>query len=107
MNIKIIDCDTLQSWQAKNKIVLVDVREPYENEEVRIKGAILIPLGGIDEDKLPILGDKKLVMQCRVGARSTGACQKLLAQNPDLDIYNLEGGINAWIKCGFETLTNK
>ncbi|MFT6220560.1 MAG: rhodanese-related sulfurtransferase, partial [Rickettsiales bacterium] len=59
------------------------------------------------EDKLPKLDGKKLVIKCRIGRRSAAACEKLLAQNPDLDIYNLTGGIIAWHNCGFEILTNK
>jgi len=34
--------------------------------------------------------------------RGKTACEKLLNENPKLDIYNLEGGIAAWEKAGLE-----
>lgn len=96
MNIKTINCSTLKNWLENNQVILIDVREIEENMAGRIKDSVLIPLGFISLDKIPELSGKKLVMQCRSGIRSKTACEKLLAENPDLDIYNLEGGILAW-----------
>ncbi|MFT7088107.1 MAG: rhodanese-related sulfurtransferase [Rickettsiales bacterium] len=106
MNIKSIDCATLNSWIENEEVVLVDVREIYENETVRIDNSTLIPVGNVDEDKLPELNGGKLVIYCRSGVRSVTACEKLLVQNPDLEIYNLKGGIIAWINCGFKILSD-
>lgn len=106
MNIKSVNCQTLKNWLENNEAVLVDVREVSENAESRIKGSTLITLGTIDVDKLPKLNGKKLVIHCKMGGRSAAACDRLLAQNPDLDVYNLEGGITAWKNCGFEIVTN-
>ncbi|MFT5703994.1 MAG: rhodanese-related sulfurtransferase, partial [Rickettsiales bacterium] len=48
MNIKSIDCATLNSWIENEEVVLVDVREIYENETVRIDNSTLIPVGNVD-----------------------------------------------------------
>ena len=106
MTIHQIDSTTLKSWQENDEAILIDVREVYENQAERIAGAILIPLGEIDIDKLPILENKKLVIQCRSGKRSFMAAEHLLAQNPGLTIYNLETGIEGWKADGFKILTN-
>lgn len=96
MQIKSTSALELKSWLEDKKAVLIDVREPSENRVARIKEATLIPLGEVNYLLLPELEGKKLVIHCKSGKRSFAACEKLLAQNPDLEIYNLEGGIEAW-----------
>lgn len=100
MPIKIVDANTLKRWIDSGKAVVVDVREPAEHAAENISGATLLSLGGISKSKLPETGGKKLVIHCRSGKRSTSACEKLLAEDPDLEIYNLEGGISAWSSAG-------
>ena len=107
MNIKTINCQTLKNWLENDQAILVDVREIEENMASHIKDSILIPLGFISLNKIPDLSGKKLVMQCRSGKRSASACEKLLTENPNLDIYNLEGGILAWASCNYPIETNK
>lgn len=102
MMIKSINCPTLQSWLEKDEAILIDVREVAENQAESIKGSTLIPLGTIDLSTLPELNGKKLVIHCKMGGRSASACERLLAQNPSLELYNLEGGITAWKNCGFD-----
>jgi rhodanese-related sulfurtransferase len=102
MTINSINPKTLQSWLKKQEAILLDVREIAENKVAKIKNSILIPLTNVDVDKLPNLNGKKLVVHCKSGKRSLAACEKLLAQNPDLEIYNLEGGIDAWKNDGLE-----
>src|SRR5436189_1236249 len=74
---------------------LIDVREPFEHEIGRIDGAKLIPLGEISErtDELP--RDRPIVVHCHSGRRSAEAV-RLLQQRGFGNIYNLEGGIDAW-----------
>lgn len=100
MALKTIDAKTLKTWLDNNEAVLVDVREPAEYAAENIQGAKLIPLGNISKSALPACADKKLVIHCRKGGRGGSACQKLLSEDPALDIYNLEGGIEAWRAAG-------
>lgn len=100
MTLKSIDVKTLKTWLDNNEAVLVDVREPAEHSAENITGATLLPLGSISKSALPQCAGKKLVIHCRKGGRGGSACQKLLAEDPTLDIYNLEGGIEAWNAAG-------
>jgi len=93
MLVPTIDSSTLKNWIKNNEVVIVDVREPEEYAEINISSAHLLPLAQITSDNLPVYEGKKLVMQCRSGKRSAYACEILLAENPDLDVYNLAGGI--------------
>ncbi len=96
MPIKNIDITTLKKWMDLNEVVIIDVREPSEHAEICIPETILIPLATVCKDKLPTNHNKKMVIHCRSGKRSQDACEKLLSEDPSLELYNLEGGILAW-----------
>jgi rhodanese-related sulfurtransferase len=99
MDYETIDCATLQKWLESGEAVLVDVREPGEYEMANIAQSILVPLGELACDRLPS-HDTKIVIHCLKGGRGQKACETLLAENSELDLYNLEGGISAWIELG-------
>lgn len=100
MKINTIDAKMAKEWFDNGEAVIIDVREPGEYAEVHIPGAILEPVGTIELAKLPPHGSKKLVIHCKFGKRGGIACEKLLAAKADLDVYNLEGGITAWMDAG-------
>jgi adenylyltransferase/sulfurtransferase len=75
---------------------LVDVRESFEFEEVNLGGQ-LIPLGEIPLRYAEISKDKQVIMQCRSGARSANAVSYLEQNYGFTNLYNLEGGILAWL----------
>jgi len=106
MSVKNIDSKTLKKWLENNEAVIVDVREPAEHEAKKISGANLLPLANVCKDALPCYENKKLVLHCHGGKRSLSACQKLISEDPDLEIYNLEGGISAWSSQGCEIKTS-
>jgi rhodanese-related sulfurtransferase len=95
-----VDAVTLADWLKRDEAVVVDVREPSEHASECIQGAVLLPLGSVSKQALPDTQGKKLVIHCRSGGRSGNACAKLLAEDPALEIYNLEGGIGAWQAAG-------
>ena len=99
--VKIVDAKLAKHWLDEQEAVLVDVREPHEYETARIAGSHLIPLGGLSLDKLPPLGGKKLIIHCHLGKRSAMACEKLLREEPALEVYSLDGGIVAWHRAGY------
>src|SRR5437660_7510387 len=84
-----------QKMDAREPFELIDVREGFEYEIARIDGARLIPLGEIAEraDELP--RNRPIVIHCHSGRRSAWAV-RLLQQRGFGNIYNLEGGIDAW-----------
>lgn len=101
--IPIIDAPTAKQWLDKQEAILIDVREPAEYAAQHITGATLIPLGTIQPNKLPSLQHKKLIIHCQLGKRGGMACEKLLAIDPTIELYNLEGGIVAWQQAGLPT----
>lgn len=101
MSLQQIDAKTLHHWLEAGEALLVDVREPAEYAAEHIPGATLLPLGQTCCAKLPQANGKKLVIHCRKGARGSNACSKLMAEDPALTAYNLEGGIEAWAAAGY------
>jgi rhodanese-related sulfurtransferase len=103
--IPIMRVNELMKLIEANEVLLIDVREPYEYEKESIKSAINIPLSEITSEKIHLKkgGNKKLVIQCRSGARSHAACEKLKSENFPFDTWNLEGGILAWKDAGYNT----
>lgn len=101
MPMKAIDAKTLKKWLDNDEATLVDVREPAEYEAEHIAGATLLPLGKVCTDALPKNTKKKLVIHCKAGKRGGMACDKLLAENTNFEVYNLEGGIGAWVQQGY------
>lgn len=95
MTVKTIDATTAKQWLEDDEAILIDVREPNEHAAQKIEGAQLHPLGSICCGSLPQT-DKKIIIHCQKGVRGNNACQKLLSENASLDLYNLEGGIEAW-----------
>ncbi|WP_212747616.1 molybdopterin-synthase adenylyltransferase MoeB [Fodinibius saliphilus] len=85
-----------KSWLDNDEEVqLVDVREPHEVEIAEI-GGDLIPLDQILDHADKISRDKKVVVHCRSGKRSSDAIKKLQEKYGFDNLYNLKGGILAW-----------
>jgi rhodanese-related sulfurtransferase len=103
MTIKSIDATTAHEWIENNEAVVIDVREPHEYQESHISGSHLIPLATITKSNLPEMAqNKKIIVHCKFGKRGSTACEKLLSEDANLAIYNLEGGITAWENAGYK-----
>lgn len=77
-------------------IFLLDVREPHEFNQFNI-GGTLIPLGELKE-KINILPDnKEIVVVCKSGVRSMRAAQFIAEKKKDVHVFNLKGGLVAWV----------
>lgn len=98
MPVKSVDALTLHQWLSEGSATLLDVRESPEYRARHIHHARNVPLSKIDAARLPSKG--RIVVHCLKGGRGTSACEKLSQQNPQLEIYNLEGGIDAWSAAG-------
>ena len=87
--------DLKAELDAGKPIVLVDVREPHEQEITQIDGARLIPLGELP-DRLGELDDHaEIVTHCHHGGRSLKALEILHAAGFS-KVRSLRGGIDAW-----------
>jgi rhodanese-related sulfurtransferase len=76
---------------------LIDVREEHEFDEANLNG-LLIPLGDILDRAEEVNKDKQVIIHCRSGKRSATAIQALEAQLGYTNLYNLKGGILAYIE---------
>ncbi len=95
--IKEITARDLYDWQVRGEdFQLIDVRELIEYEEVNI-GAHLVPLAGILDYADSISREKKVVIHCKMGGRSAKAIRQLEDRWGFQNLYNLKGGILAYI----------
>jgi len=79
--------------------VLIDVREPWEYEQMRIPGAVLMPLGEMPERLREIPEDRDVYVHCRMGGRS-GRAVEYLHEHGRPRAQNVVGGIDAWKEAG-------
>jgi len=84
-----------QRLDQGDKIVIVDVREPWEHATAKIEGAILIPLATVPKSLDKLDKNAEIVCQCHHGMRSADATAFLLQQGFK-NVKNLVGGIDAW-----------
>jgi rhodanese-related sulfurtransferase len=86
-----------EMMDKKSDFQLIDVREPHEYDICNLGGE-LIPQGEIPHSVASISKDKKVIIQCRSGARSGNMVQWLEKNHGFTNLYNLKGGILAWAK---------
>jgi rhodanese-related sulfurtransferase len=104
--VKTISVETLKEKIKLNEdFLFIDVREPFERESGFIENDINIPLAQLSYDTLPST-DKPIIIYCRSGVRSFNACELLLAQNENLNVFNLVGGFLAWSAYNNEPIGN-
>ena len=77
---------------SKEDFQLIDVREPWEVEEVSI-GGINIPMGDVILRSDEISKDKKTVIYCKAGMRSATVINTLEQKFGYTNLFNLKGGI--------------
>ncbi len=95
--VKEITAKELYDWQVKGKkFKLIDVREPFEYKIVQIGGE-LIPLATVSEHADQISRDLDVVVYCKAGVRSLKAIRELEERFGFSNLYNLKGGILAYI----------
>ena len=88
----------LAGWRAdklRAAPLLVDVREPWEYAFCRIDGSLSIPLGEFASRQAELPRDRPLVLVCHTGRRSQHAAM-LLAGAGFSQVFNLQGGVEAW-----------
>ncbi len=94
-----ITVEELRQWRQENRPhFLIDVREPYEHEAVRIEGGQLIPLRQLPARVADLPKDQTVIVYCHSGGRSGAAVAMLRAQG--FDARNMVGGILAWQRMG-------
>jgi len=95
--LKEVTAKELYDWQVTGEpFQLIDVREPHEYAIVNIGGE-LIPLATVADHAGEIDRDRKVVVHCKVGGRSAKAIRELEEKFGYTNLYNLKGGILAYI----------
>jgi rhodanese-related sulfurtransferase len=76
-------------------VVLLDVREPDELAIASVDGALHIPMREIPARLGELDASKPLVVMCHAGGRSRRVAE-FLQGNGFPNVFNLQGGIDAW-----------
>ncbi len=95
--MKQVSAKEFMSWLESNECEMLDVREVFEYQDYHIPGSINVPLGNIALSFPEHLAktNKKIVLICAAGKRSSIAIEIIKENYPDLDLYNLYGGLSA------------
>jgi rhodanese-related sulfurtransferase len=86
---------------------LVDVREPDEHARERIPGARNLPLSKLEEAELAVHAGKPVLFHCRSGARTQGNAARLAAKAGMVEVFVVEGGLDAWKRSGLPVATDR
>jgi adenylyltransferase/sulfurtransferase len=78
-----------------DSFVLLDVREPFELEIASLPSALNIPLGELPGRLGELDPQAETLILCRSGGRSANALE-FLRDSGFANLWNVEGGINAW-----------
>ncbi len=89
---------------SDDQLILVDVRTPAEVARGAIPGARSIPLHLLPVSANTLDKEQAVVFYCQSGGRSSQACQYLRQQGHN-KLYNLRGGIMAWVRNGLPVVS--
>ncbi len=90
--------------QSSSNLLVVDVRTPEEYAQGHLKGAVNITLSDLPLRIGGLQQNRPILVYCRTGSRSAQA-NSILVKAGFTQVYNLEGGITAWINAGYPTVT--
>ncbi|GMA60337.1 sulfurtransferase TusA family protein [Alicyclobacillus fastidiosus] len=92
----VISNEELEQKLAEGPVIL-DVREPAEYAFSHIPGAILVPMGQLEEriEELTQYKNQPVFVVCRTGNRSDVACQ-ILAEHGFQNVKNVVPGMSDW-----------
>ena len=85
-------------------LLLIDVRAPQEFAQGYLEGSQNIPFIDLMEGRHALPKDKPLLLICSIGGRSFAAVQ-LLQEKGYTQVYNLDGGIQAWRRASLPVTT--
>ena len=78
-------------------LIIIDVREPFEYCDGHIPGALNYPWNsGVLEERYEELINNEILVVCRSGGRSDQAANFLDSKDYTL-VYDMQGGMNAWM----------
>ncbi|MCD4806156.1 MAG: rhodanese-like domain-containing protein [Methanococcoides sp.] len=81
-------------------VFLLDVRTESEFNSGHLEGAVNIEVSQLGSRLDEVPADEVILVYCRTGVRSVRA-SKTLVNAGYTDVYNMQGGITAWISAGY------
>jgi rhodanese-related sulfurtransferase len=104
-SIEQVDAGQFKKLTESPNALILDVRTAAEVAEGHLPNAVNIDIYGSDfmakVQQLP--KDREILVYCTVGARSQQAAD-ILSKQGFAKVYNLDGGIVAWQRNGFEVV---
>jgi rhodanese-related sulfurtransferase len=94
-NLEITPAEVKQRLDRGEKLMLIDVREPWEFDVCSIAGAKLIPMGTVPANLQALDTDDEIVVYCHRGMRSLDVTVWLRGQGVER-AKSLAGGIERW-----------
>jgi rhodanese-related sulfurtransferase len=94
-DLEITPANTKRRLDRGDKLLLVDVREPWEFEICRIEGAKHLPMGSIPANLQALDTDDEVICYCHHGMRSLDVAVWLRGQGV-ARAKSLAGGIERW-----------
>jgi len=88
---------------AGEQVTVLDVREPHETSGGIIPGAVLIPLGQLEQRWSEVKDANEVVVYCALGARSLQAAGFLREQGV-FNATSMDGGLVGWTDIGGKTV---
>lgn len=96
-----VDVGEAKEMLAADDVVVIDVRNPNEYQSGHLPGASLIPVNSVFARREELPKDKRILFVCSVGQRSALAAEMAAAAGlPAEQLFNLDGGTEAWKKAG-------
>lgn len=101
--VNVIDIDEFKQMKGQDDVQVIDLRGASEFKQGHIAGAQNIFVGTLPRELDKISRDKKLVVHCQGGDRSTiGA--SLLAKAGFKNVFNYSASYNDWVSKGEEII---
>jgi rhodanese-related sulfurtransferase len=94
-DIQIEPKELKQRMDQGEKVLMIDVREPWEHQLCAIEGAKLVPLNTIPANLELFSNADEVIIFCHHGMRSLNAASWLRSQGVD-GARSLNGGIERW-----------
>ncbi|MCP4994270.1 MAG: rhodanese-like domain-containing protein [Gammaproteobacteria bacterium] len=102
---EVMPWDMVECMEANPDLLIVDVREPYEYDEMHIEGSMNIPRGILEsacewdfeetEPELVKSREREIVLVCRSGHRSVLAAHSMQVLGYG-NVASLQTGIRGW-----------
>jgi rhodanese-related sulfurtransferase len=99
----------IKHQSRRNPVLVLDVRNQSEYDLGHLYDSVLIPLYELDDRINELTAqmsmNAKIIVYCQAGSRSAIACE-ILAEHGFTRVYNMLGGITAWMQADYLIATS-